>query len=81
MLNAASVPGQVVVEAAAGDIIPLYNEEIFAEYRDVLSRPKFKFEKEAVKALLEAIVSGGFPWRPEWWKKYCRIREILYFMP
>lgn len=27
----------------SGDIIPLYNDEIIAEYREVLSRPKFNF--------------------------------------
>ena len=28
-----------------GKIIPLYNSEIVAEYTEVLSRPKFKFDR------------------------------------
>ena len=29
-----------------GKIIPLFNNEIVAEYTEVLSRPKFNFDKE-----------------------------------
>lgn len=32
-----------------GRIVPLYNEEIFDEYRDVLSRAKFHFSLNKVK--------------------------------
>ena len=42
MLKMGSVPGQVVAEAMHGDIIPVLNDEILAEYEDVLRRPKFK---------------------------------------
>lgn len=38
-----SVPGSVALEALEGRIVPLLNEEIVAEYREVLHRPKFKF--------------------------------------
>ena len=42
-----------------GDIIPLFNEEIIAEYNDVLSRPKFGFPTQLVKDLLASIVTLG----------------------
>lgn len=31
---------------SAGDIVPIYNEEILQEYYSVLSRDKFKFPKD-----------------------------------
>lgn len=42
-----------------GDVIPLFNEEIIAEYDDVLSRPKFGFPTQLVKDLLASIVTLG----------------------
>ena len=38
-----------------GDIIPVLNDEIIAEYEDVLNRPKFRFDKRAVNILLEEL--------------------------
>lgn len=55
MLKTGSVPGQVAAEALYGDIIPILNEEIIAEYEDVLHRPKFCFDKKAVKVLLDEL--------------------------
>lgn len=42
-----------------GKLIPLFNEEILAKYKDVLNRPKFKFPSSLVKAVLDAITSIG----------------------
>lgn len=42
-----------------GKIIPLFNNEIVAEYTEVLSRPKFKFDKELRELLVERIVFLG----------------------
>mgnify|MGYP002510237983 CR=1 FL=1 len=55
MLKAGSVPAQVVAEALHGNIIPILNDEIIAEYEDVLNRPKFRFDKRAVKVLLDEL--------------------------
>ncbi len=55
MLKTGSVPGQVAAEAMYGDIIPVLNDEIIAEYEDVLNRRKFKFDKRAVKVFLEEL--------------------------
>ena len=49
MLKNGSVPGHVAVEALTGDIIPVLNDDILAEYEDVLNRPKFSFNKKAVR--------------------------------
>ena len=55
MLKTGSVPGQVAAEALNGDIIPVLNDEIIAEYEDVLNRPKFRFDKRAVKVFLDEL--------------------------
>lgn len=55
MLKTVSVPGKVLEEAMHGDIIPVLNDEILAEYEDVLNRPKFQFEKRAVRVFLDEI--------------------------
>ena len=49
-----------VYEAIAdGKITPLYHKDILDEYTEVLSRPKFKFDKEKIDAVLELIVKYG----------------------
>ncbi len=55
MLKTGSVPGQVAAEALYGDIIPILNEEIITEYEEVLHRPKFRFDKNAVKVLMDEL--------------------------
>ena len=55
MLKTGSVPGHVVAETLKGDIIPVLNGDILTEYEDVLNRPKFRFDKRAVKVLLDEL--------------------------
>ena len=50
---------QIVQKLLLGDIIPVYSEEIFAEYREVLQRKKFKFPADDQKYLLSAIQKYG----------------------
>jgi len=50
---------QVVSILSEQDIRPLYNQEILAEYRDVLSRPKFNFPPNAVASILNKIHEIG----------------------
>ena len=65
MIKIASIPGEVATEALIGDIIPVLNSEILAEYEDVLKRPKFHFDEEKVEIFLEDLckralyVEGG----------------------
>ena len=42
-----------------GEITPLYNDEILAEYREVLSRPHFKVDMEKIDAILAAVRKLG----------------------
>lgn len=55
MLKNGSVPGRVAAEALTGDIIPVLNDDILAEYEDVLNRPKFSFNKKAVRVFLDEL--------------------------
>ena len=49
-----------VYEAIAdGKITPLYHKNILDEYAEVLSRPKFRFSEEKIKAVLELIKKYG----------------------
>lgn len=42
-----------------GTIVPLYNAEIFQEYHNVLTRPRFHFPTESVDAMLDVILQKG----------------------
>lgn len=59
MLRFQSVPGQITNEALLGDLIPLLCDEIIAEYKEVLARPKFKFDQKTVEILIDGIVDRG----------------------
>lgn len=61
LLNASTTPGQIANEAMAGAIIPLYNDAILSEYREVLNRKKFDFDKSVVRLMLETIIRRGIP--------------------
>lgn len=50
---------QVVEAIAEGGVCPLYNQEIIAEYEDVLSRPKFEFPRQAIKVILNKVLTIG----------------------
>lgn len=60
LLNPSATPGQVVVEALEGCIIPLYNDEILLEYHDVLRRARFKFDLDTVRLMIDTIIQRGF---------------------
>ena len=52
-----SVPGQVVQQTYAHEIIPVFNDSILQEYEEVLSRKKFHFPKETVDFLISRLKS------------------------
>jgi len=54
-----SVPGNVTEQALIGEIIPLLNDLIMKEYREVLLRPKFRFPTDAVDVFLQGISNRG----------------------
>ena len=50
-----SVPGVVLQAVFNGFVIPVYNDEILNEYRNVLNRPKFGFSSELISETISQI--------------------------
>ena len=59
MLKTTSIPGRIIDSVIAGEIIPLLNEEIFSEYKDVLSRNEFGFDEKSIEDFLDRIKECG----------------------
>ncbi len=59
MLRWKSVPGSILELTFDGPITPVLNEEIVAEYREVLSRPKFHLTKEIIDDVIGGIETKG----------------------
>ncbi len=57
--NSATV--KVVEAISLGKIVPLYNEEILAEYDDVLHRTKFNLLDRDVSSMIGTIIKLGMP--------------------
>lgn len=56
MLRWSSVPGNIMELALDGPIIPMLNQGIVAEYREVLSRPKFHLDQAIIDDVIGGIV-------------------------
>lgn len=50
---------QVVSKLFSGDVIPVFSDDILAEYNEVLRRKKFHFSEDVVCTLLNTITSIG----------------------
>ena len=50
---------RVFRQMVSGRIVPLYNDEIIAEYQDVLGRKKFGFPQEEIYILIKMIIRKG----------------------
>ena len=55
-----SNPARIIEATAKGAIVPLINKEIINEYREVLSRKKFKFNNTLIEQLLSIFLNEGF---------------------
>ena len=55
MLKGTSIPGVIVSKALDGPIIPLLNNEILEEYKEVLSRNKFGLDESAVTDFIDSL--------------------------
>ena len=56
-LQPGSIPKQVVKHALEGSITPLVSEGILFEYNDVLTRNKFKIEREKLQEFYALLTS------------------------
>ena len=59
MLKWTSVPGKIIEFAFGGVIIPVLNEKIVAEYREVLMRDKFHLTEDIVDDIIRALEDQG----------------------
>lgn len=54
-----SNPAIIINKIIDREITPLYNEEILAEYREVLSRIEFNFEPDKIHDIISAFREYG----------------------
>ncbi len=59
LLSPYGSPAEIVRLAGMGVLHLCYDARILAEYREVLSRPRFCFGQGHVDALLDQVVAGG----------------------
>ncbi len=59
MLKWDSVPGSLMELAFVGPIIPILNDTIVKEYREVLGRPKFHLTDEIINDVIGTIENAG----------------------
>jgi putative PIN family toxin of toxin-antitoxin system len=59
LLSPFGVCGEIIRMVSSGELILSLDARILSEYAEVLHRPKFKFEKEKVAALLDYIAYRG----------------------
>lgn len=60
-LNPYGPPGSIVGFVASGDLTLCYDARILAEYRQVLLRPKFELDEQAVDDFLAQVEAEGEP--------------------
>jgi putative PIN family toxin of toxin-antitoxin system len=59
LLKAHSNAGSIVKLVMSGSLKVVYDSRILSEYRDVLYRPKFSFEKSEIEVILAQIEAEG----------------------
>lgn len=57
--NPESPTARIVDYMSYSRIIPIYNDEILAEYSEVLQRKKFKFAEERIRDILDYVLTYG----------------------
>ncbi len=57
--NGLSNPATIIKCIFNEVITPLYNSSIIEEYREVLSRPKFRFPPELIENLISGLITFG----------------------
>ena len=57
--NKDSATLRVINAVLDGTIIPLYHQDILAEYNEVLHRPKFSLQEDTIAFILKAITQYG----------------------
>ena len=61
LLQSQGTPAQVLTLVLSGAIQVCHDERILAEYAEVLSRPRFKFDPQRVREVLTKLEMDGLP--------------------
>ena len=61
LLQAVGTSGQIVRLVASGELVLCHDPRILLEYREVLLRPKFRFDTDRFHNLLQQILAEGVP--------------------
>ena len=59
LLQSQGNPAQVLSLVLAGAVQICHDERILAEYKEVLARPRFKFEPKRIREVLAKIQADG----------------------
>ena len=59
LLSPSGSPAKVLDHVLNGNVVMCYDSRMIAEYQEVLLRPKFGFEKKAVRQVIDFIVHSG----------------------
>jgi len=59
LLNPEGPPAAVLAVIFTGEVIPLLDSRLLAEYREVLLRPRFGFTPEQVEAVVSGLLEIG----------------------
>ena len=59
LINVHGTPARILDFVLLGQLIPVFDDRMISEYREVLLRPKFRFRSADVYALLELLESEG----------------------
>lgn len=59
LLRPEGQPGRILDLVLAGDLEPVFDDRIVAEYQEVLRRPRFGFTPQDVDALLDYLETTG----------------------
>ena len=59
LLTPSGSPARVIDHVLNGNVILCYDSRIIAEYQAVLLRPKFEFDKRAVKQVIDFLIRSG----------------------
>ena len=55
LIKPSGPPGQIIAAMRRGELLPIISHAVFAEYAQVLSRPRFGFRHEEICAILDLI--------------------------
>jgi len=59
LLSPSGSPAKVLDHVLNGNVVMCYDSRMIAEYQQVLLRPKFGFDKKAVRQVIDFIVHSG----------------------